>query len=298
MKRPLASTIGVFDGVHRGHLAILRATLARARAMKGSAVVITFDRHPLKTLAPRLAPRCLMTLKQRLDEFRKLRFHRVIVLPFNPALAALTAEVFVRRVLVRRLGLADLTVGYDFHFGRGGAGDASLLKRLGETFGFNVTVVPPVLHRGEPISSTRIRRLLSLGNVTKAARLLGRPPVLTGLRMTGLRLGRALGFPTININPANELLPPYGVYVVRIGRERRPGAANLGIRPAVTPSATSPLLEVHCLGRPPRIAPGRAVEVELLRFLRPERNFPDLAALKRQISRDVAAARRYFALKT
>ncbi len=310
----LAATIGVFDGVHRGHLAILRATRAQARAIRGSAVVITFDRHPLKTLAPRAAPRCLMTLKQRLDEFQALHFSHTIVLPFQPRLAALSAETFVQRILVGRLRLAALTVGYDFHFGREGTGDAALLKRLGGRFGFHVTVVPPVLDRREPISSTRIRRLISLGDVTEAARLLSRPPYIVGACRRGLRLGRTLGFPTINIQPANELLPRYGVYVVRIGKERRPGAANLGVRPtiqrgsraalserkrvdgpAVTPpKATSPLLEVHCLGRPPRIIPGQAVRVELLRFLRPERNFSNLNDSRAQIARDVIAARRHF----
>jgi riboflavin kinase/FMN adenylyltransferase len=292
---PLAATIGVFDGVHLGHLAILRATLARARKIRGTGLVITFDRHPLKTLAPHVVPHCLMTLEQRLAEFERLKFRHCVVLPFTAALANLTASAFVHRVLARRLGISELVVGYDFHFGRCGTGDAALLKRLGENAGFGVTVVAPALHRGEPISSTRIRRLVSLGNVAEAARLLGRPPALAGTRVKGRRLGRRLGFPTINIQPANELLPPYGVYAVKLGRKAHAGVANLGVRPAVTPPGCPPLIEVHCLSTPPRIPPGRPVEVALLRFMRPERDFPGLAALKNQISRDVAGARRFFA---
>lgn len=287
--RPVA-TIGVFDGVHRGHLAILRATLRRARATGGSAVAITFNRHPLKILAPRVAPHSLMTLRQRIDALRAAGFSRIIVLAFTRRLAALTAEEFVRRVLVKRFRIAGLAVGYDFHFGRGGSGDAVLLGRLGMEYGFAVEVVPPALRGGEPISSTRIRRLVKLGKMREAAALLGRPFAITGVHVRGKALGRTLGFPTVNVRPANELLPPFGVYAVRAGR--RPGVANLGIRPAVEPRARRPLLEIHFLAAPPRPRYGRPVGVEMLGFLRPERHFPDLSSLRRQIAADAAFARR------
>jgi len=299
--RPLAVTIGVFDGVHRGHRAILKATLARARSLGGEAAVVTFDRHPLAALAPHAAPRNLMTLESRLAEFKKLGFHHAVVLSFNSRLSALTAEQFVRRILVGRLRAASVVVGYDFHFGRNGRGDAACLRRLAATLGFTVTVVPPELDRGEPVSSTRIRRLLALGSVAEATRLLGRPPVLTGIRVAGRRLGRRLGFPTVNIRPDGELLPPYGVYFVVAGPDRAggegslgPGVASLGIRPSIPGRARTPLLEIHFLGQPRECPPGRAMRAELLRFRRPERRFPDLAALKKEIKDDVAAARSFF----
>ncbi len=288
----VVATIGVFDGVHRGHQAILRETLAAARATGALPLVITFDRHPLATLAPRLAPRSLMTLDQRLAGMAALGFPAACVLRFDRRLAALPAEAFVRRALTGRLHLAHLIVGYDFHFGRGGRGDAVLLAKLGSRLGFGVAVVPPVLAAGEPISSTRIRRLVALGAMPAAARLLGRPLALTGLHRPGRRLARRLGFPTINLQPENELLPPFGVYAVAVGDAARPAVANLGVRPTVDRRRRLPLLEVHTLGTPPASRPGRRHQVALIRFLRPERKFQSLSALARQITRDVAAARR------
>lgn len=297
---PGAVTIGVFDGVHRGHLAILGATLERARRRHGAAVVITFDRHPLATLAPGAAPRCLMTLAQRLERFRALGFAATIVLPFTRALARRSAADFVRTVLVQRLKVADVVVGYDFHFGHRGQGDGALLAKLGRTFGFEVTVVPPTLDRGEPISSTRIRHLLRLGRVRDAARLLGGPVVITGTRIHGRRLGRKLGFPTINFRPCNELLPPHGIYAARLlpgGTDRTgaprplPAVAYLGARPTVDREGSATVLEVHCLATVPRIPVGAVAAVELVAFQRADRKFAGLAPLRAQIARDVLRAR-------
>jgi len=292
-RRPLVAAIGVFDGVHRGHRAVLAETLRRARAIGGRAVVVTFDRHPLDTLAPHAAPRCLMTLRQRLERFRGLGLDAAVVLPFTRRVASLPAEDFVERVLVRRLRAAEVVVGWDFHFGRGGTGNGALLERLGPRLGFRAAVMGPVLDRGEPVSSSRIRKLVALGRVAEAGRLLGRPVAIEGKVVRGRRLARRLGFPTINIAPANELLPRFGVYAVRMPPGGRPGVANLGLRPTVEPGRHAPLLEVHALGSPPRAPAGSLVETELLRFMRPEKAFPDLAALTRRIGKDVEAARRY-----
>ncbi len=292
MTRRVAASIGVFDGVHRGHAAILGTPRRVARTRGGRAVAVTFDRHPLATLAPAAAPRALMTLAQRVGALRAAGAGRVVVLPFTRALARLEPAAFVRRILVGRLRIADLVVGYDFHFGRGGRGDAALLIALGARLGFRVAVVPPVLDRGEPVSSTRIRRLVGLGRMPDAARLLGRPFALEGVRVHGRRLARRLGFPTINLVPRDGALPPYGVYAVRLAG--RPGVANLGLRPTVVRAAPGPLLEVHVLGRRvPRVPAGARIAVELLRFMRPERKFAGLAPLRRAIARDAAAARRW-----
>ncbi len=287
-----AATIGVFDGVHRGHAAILRAT--RDRAGTGSAAVITFDRHPLATLAPTVAPRCLMTLGQRLEAFRAHGIRTVIVLKFNPRLAARPAEEFARTILARRLHVAHLVVGYDFHFGRGGTGDAALLQRLGTRLGFGLTVVPPALDHREPVSSTRIRRLVRLGRLPEATRLLGRPVMLAGQRVRGRRLGRKLGFPTINLRPRNELLPPHGIYAARLGRT--PAVAYLGARPTVDREGAEALLEIHCLAAAPAIPTGKTVEVALVAWQRPDRKFDGVEPLRRQIARDVARARRVLGL--
>ena len=295
-ERPWAAAIGVFDGVHRGHLAILNETLRRARAIGGRAAVITFDRHPLATLAPHVAPRCLMTLDQRLARFAALGFGAAVVLPFNRLVAAMTAPAFVQRVLAGGLHATEIVVGWDFHFGRGGTGDGALMTEMGDCLGYRSTIMAPVLDHGEPVSSTRIRKLVALGRVAEAERLLGRPLALEGPVVRGRRLARRLGFPTVNVRPANELLPRFGVYAVRmsIGRGRAiPGVANIGLRPSVKPPTRSPLLEVHGLVTPPPAPPGRRCSVEFLAFLRPEQAFPDLEALAAAIRKDTAAARRY-----
>jgi len=306
-----AVTIGVFDGVHRGHEAILRATLARARRLDGRAVVMTFDRHPLAVLAPSAAPRCLMTLAQRLERFRELGFDTAVVLPFTRALARRSATDFVRTVLMGRLRAADVVVGYDFHFGHGGAGDAALLARLGAVHGFSVTVVPPALDHGEPISSTRIRRLIRLGKFAEACRLLGRPPRLAGIRVNGRRLGRRIGFPTINFLPRNECLPPHGIYAAWLrpagarrpagirsgGPVRLPAVAYLGSRPTVDREGARTQLEVHCLRKVPVIAAGAGAEIELIAYQRPDRKFTGLEPLRRQIVRDAARARKILAIR-
>lgn len=292
MTRGVAATIGVFDGVHRGHAEILGILRRRARAAGGRAVAITFDRHPLSILAPAAAPRAIMTLAQRVAALRRHGAARVVVLPFTRALAGLAPEAFVRRVLVARLRVTDLVIGYDFHFGRGGRGDARVLTALGARHGFRVTVVPPVLDRGEPVSSTRIRRLIALGRMADAARLLGRPFALEGARVRGRRLARRLGFPTFNFTPRDGVMPPFGVYAVRL--DGRAGVANLGVRPTVEQPGVRPVLEVHLLGRSlPSIPAGTRRETALLRFQRPERKYAGLPALRRRIALDAAAARRF-----
>jgi len=285
--------IGMFDGVHRGHAAILGDAVARARASGRRSVVFTFDRHPLASLAPHIAPHCLMTGAQRLAALAACGVDEAVVVRFTRAFSLITPADFVRRILVQRMGASHVTVGYDFRFGRGGKGDAELLSVMGARLGFGVTVVPPVLEKGEPISSTRIRRLVSMGRVRGAARLLGRPFAVAGRTVRGRGLGRKLGFPTINVRPANELIPPPGVYRARFGPRGLPAVANLGFRPTVERRARPPLLEVHLLGRVPRQVPGRP-ETLLLDFVRPERRFRSFDALRARIAVDVAAARAAF----
>ncbi len=286
-----SGAIGVFDGVHRGHLSVLRRVLQNAARRRATAAVITFDRHPLRTLAPHLAPRCLQTLAQRLATLSQMGFKRVFVLPFTAALANLNPRQFVAKFLVRRFNLSELVVGYDFHFGRGGKGDARMLARLGKAAGIDVEIIGPVLDQKEPVSSTRIRKLVSLGKLSEASRLLGRPYALIGRRVPGARRGRKLGFPTINIKPENELLPPLGVYAVRFGPKQVPGVANFGTKPTFSGKRARALLEVHLLSRGGASLAG-PLEASLIRFLRPERRFPTVESLQRQVGFDKKRARR------
>lgn len=287
-----SGAIGVFDGVHRGHSAILRRILHSAAQGRGKPLVITFDRHPLRTLAPHIVPRCLQTLEQRLATLSAMGFKRIFVLPFTPALARSSPRQFVERYLVRRLNLGELIIGYDFHFGHGGKGDARLLAKLGGEAGIRVSVIAPILDRGEPVSSTRIRKLVALGRMAEASRLLGRPFALIGRRVRGAGRGRRIGFPTINLKPENELLPPLGAYAVRMGKGGVPGVANLGVNPTFAGNAEKPILEVHLLSTArPNPASGK-LQVSLIKHLRAERRFPSVEALKRQIARDKARAAR------
>jgi riboflavin kinase/FMN adenylyltransferase len=229
-------------------------------------------------------------MDQRLRAIAACGADRAVVIRFTRAFSLTRPSDFVGSILVRRLGASHVTVGYDFRFGRDGRGDAQFLLESGKRLGFGVTIIPPVMHKGEPISSTRIRRLVSMGRVASATRLLGRPFAIEGRTTKGRGLGTRLGFPTINILPANELLPPPGVYVARFGPGRLPGVANIGFRPTVEHRARPPLLEVHLLGSVPRRIPPR-VETGLLGFIRPERRFRSLDALKTRISCDVRLAR-------
>lgn len=287
-----SGTIGVFDGVHRGHMAVLRRALETAARNRRSPAVITFDRHPLRTLAPHLAPRCLQTLKQRLATLSGMGFKRIFVMPFTAALSRLSPRQFVERLLVRRFNLGEVVVGYDFHFGRDGKGDAGLLAELGRACGLKVKIVGPVLDRKEPVSSTRIRKLVSLGRMSEASRLLGRPYALVGRRVRGAGRGRELGFPTINIKLENELLPPLGVYAVLAGPKGVPGVANLGTKPTFIRSPVRPILEIHLLGSAGRQRARGMIEASMIEYLRPERRFSSAESLKKQIAIDKERARR------
>ena len=297
MKKPVVAAIGVFDGVHLGHQALLNATVRRARALKAVPVAVTFDRHPLSLLSTHAAPPGLMPRHLSVEKLRLSGMKRVVVLPFTRRLARTTAEDFVRSFLVRRLGVSEVITGKDFRFGRGGRGDIRLLRRLGKAHGFNVRVVPPARSDKTVVSSTLVRRLIMRGEVLRASRLLGHAHLVEGRIVHGRKLARKLGFPTINIHPTGGLLPPNGVYAVLLGTRRIPGVANLGLRPTVEKHARFPLLEVHCLApsgqtRPPRAVPGSLIRTEILAFLRPERKFSGTAELAGAVRRDITIARR------
>jgi riboflavin kinase/FMN adenylyltransferase len=290
--RPLALTIGNFDGVHRGHQAMLGRLSEAAEDLALPSAVLTFDPHPREFFAPGAAPPRLSTLRSKLEQFAAYGIAEVYVARFNAALAALPAERFIDDVLLRRLGTRWVLVGNDFRFGRGRNGDLALLRRAATTF--SVEAMPTVIVDGERASSTAIRAALAAGELDHAARLLGRPYAIGGKVVHGDKLGRSLGFPTANIVLRHP--PPLtGVFAVRVRGLGAPraGAASLGVRPTVKAGA-KPLLEVFVFDFDEAVY-GRRVVVEFLRKLRDEERYTDLDALTRQIRADVAQAREYFA---
>jgi riboflavin kinase/FMN adenylyltransferase len=290
---PCAVTLGNFDGVHRGHQALVAETVGWARAAPADAVVLTFDPHPARILNPSQAKGALMTLGQKAEVIASLGVDRLAVLPFTEELARLSAEEFARLVLRGALGAVCVVVGQDFRFGRGRAGDVAALTELGQSLGFAVKGLPPVVDDGAPVSSSRIRDRLSEGDVAKAGDLLGRAFYVDGTVVRGDGRGRKLGFPTANLAVRNETLPLSGVYACRV----RPGSgaapwravANLGRRP--TFGGGEPVLEAHLLDFDGDLY-GAEVRVEFVARLRAERPFSGPVALLEQIRADAAEARR------
>jgi riboflavin kinase/FMN adenylyltransferase len=287
-----ALSVGNFDGVHRGHQALARAVVEEAAASGSAPVVLTFDPHPSRVLAPERAPATLMTLEQRAEALSALGVETLAVLPFTRALAQEPAEDFARRILAEQLSARVVVVGATFRFGRGRAGDVPLLSRLGDRLGFRVVGHPPVLSEGAPVSSTRVREALGRGDVAAAADLLGRPYFVDGAVVPGMGRGRTIGIPTANVDSVNETLPSQGVYAcrVRIGDEPtlHPTVANLGRRPTFGGGAVS--LEAHLLDFD-RDLYGSRVRIVFVARLRDEQRFDGREALVRQIRDDVESAR-------
>ena len=293
----VVATVGNFDGIHRGQRAILDEVVARARRRGAPATMITFDPHPLKVLRPRDAPPLLTTPAQKERLVEAAGVDVLVVLAFDAELAARPAEEFVRRFLVARLGVQELLVGEGFRFGRRREGDVALLRRLGGELGFACEPAEEVAWEGERISSSRIREALLEGRVEEAAAMLGRPYELRGEVLRGDRMGQKLGWPTINLRPANELIPRDGVYAARVEIERLPGvfdaATNIGTRPTVYENFHR-VVESHILDFRSDVY-GRQVRLRFHKRLRDERIFPSIMDLSAQIGRDVETTRDFFA---
>ncbi|GAB4233566.1 MAG: bifunctional riboflavin kinase/FAD synthetase [Acidobacteriota bacterium] len=287
--------IGAFDGVHRGHQEVLRRLVAEARRREGTAVVLSFHPHPQQVIRPGTAPPLLQTFEQQAEQLEALGVDLLVRFPFTREVSLWSPEEFVKEVLVS-LGVQRVLVGENFRFGHRREGDFLLLQRLGERFGFAVEACPVLTFRGQRISSTRIRRLVSSGCVEAAARLLGRPYEMRGDVVVGDQRGRRMGFPTANLEPENPLLPANGVYVTRLEVEGRwwTGATNIGYRPTVKSRFRSPrpLVETHLLDFDGDLY-GRYVKLAFCCRIRPEAEFADLEALIQRIRRDILFIRRY-----
>ena len=284
-------TVGSFDGVHRGHRAVIAEAIARARRAGRLSVVVTFEPHPAAVLSD-TPPARLTVGAERLEAIAELGVDRLVVLRFDRALAALDFETFVEDLLVQRCAMRELVIGADHGFGKGRGGDRRTLPALGERMGFGVTVVGPVPDaRGEAISSTRIRAALADGNLARAADCLGRPYRITSRVVPGAGRGRAMGVPTLNLEPLDpeKALPPDGVYAARV--EWAGGLAgamlNQGPRPTVGDARRS--LEAHLFGFDGNLY-GRTVRIEWVARLRDVRRFESLEALRLQLDRDKTEA--------
>jgi riboflavin kinase / FMN adenylyltransferase len=284
-------TIGNFDGVHRGHRALLERVVAKARELRTTSTVLTFEPHPREFFAPEAAPARLTRLRDKLELIAATGIGRVHLVHFNASFAAMSAADFVQNIIVRGLGAAWLLVGRDFRFGAKRAGDYAALQAAAGRCGFALEAMPDVAFDGERVSSSAARAALEAGDFARAERLLGRPYSISGRVGHGAHLGRELGFPTANIALAQR--PPLaGIYVVEVEGIGH-AVASVGRRPTVNP-VPAPLLEVHLFDID-RDFYGERLRVRFLRKLRDEAKFEDLSALRAAIARDAAEAREYFA---
>ncbi len=292
---PVALAAGFLDGLHLGHRRVIAAAQARARTVGGQAWVLTFDPHPLRVLRPEAAPPLITPLPMKLRILERLGVDGCLLREFTPEFARLDPEAFVAGLAGQLPGLAGIAVGEGWRFGHRGAGDAALLSRLAERFGFAVDLVPPVEADGSPISSTRVRQAVASGDMAGAADLLGRWFSVEGTVEPGRRVGRELGFPTANVDALRELHPPPGVYAVHVahGGGRSGGAAYIGSRPTYGVGGHA-VLEVFLFDFEGDLY-GQEIEVAFLERLRGDHAFPDVAALRAQIARDVDRARRIVA---
>ena len=285
------ATIGNFDGHHRGHRALLQMVVETARKAHGTALVLTFDPHPVKVLAPHVDLRFLTSPEEKLARFEAAGIDEVVFLEFTPELAAMTAEQFAATVLHRRLNISEIFVGEHFAFGKGRAGRIADLVRFGAMYGFTVHPVAPVRLNGEVVSSTRIRNMIYAGQMEEAATLLGRAYGISGTVVPGRQQGHSLGWPTANLHiPPQRVIPPDGVYAARAHCEGTTydAIAYIGTRP--TFGTGERLIEVNLLDQQQDLY-GKDMLVEFVDRLRGDHAFASANELSAQIARDVDRAR-------
>lgn len=292
-----AVTIGNFDGVHVGHRAMIGRVCAVAAARGLSTCALTFEPHPREVFSPNEAPTRLTSLREKLELLAELGLDRTHLERFTRAFAGLAPEVFVERVLVRTLGARWIMVGEDFRFGARRSGDVPMLRELGRRHGFEVETMSTVMQDGLRVSSSAVREALIEGRLTDAARLLGRNYSISGRVVHGDKLGRTLGFATANIQLQHNRPPLNGIFAVRLhgaGPVPRDSVASLGVRPTVKAAGARAVLEVHVFDFNEDLY-SRHVRVEFVAKIRDEEKYAGLEALKQQIARDCAEARRILA---
>jgi riboflavin kinase/FMN adenylyltransferase len=294
---PSLVTVGNFDGVHRAHAHVLGEIVQRGRASGAQAVAVTFEPHPARILRPDVALKLLTPLPEKLRLLEGTGIDAVVILPFGRDLSLMTPRQFAERILKKKLHAREVHEGYNFRFGHKAAGDVNLLSQLGQEMGFEVKVYPEQKLRGEPVSSSHIRKLIREGRVSRARHLLARPFGILGTPGRGRGLGSKYTVPTINLARYEELVPKDGVYITwtRVGAERFDSVTNVGNRP--TFGTDSFAIETHLLNfHAIELTPESEVEICFLHRVRDEIKFPSVEALREQIAHDVKKARRYFSL--
>ena len=289
--------VGNFDGVHRAHAHVLTEIVARARQRNAKAIAVTFEPPPVRILRPDSGLKLLTPTAEKLRLLKATGVDAVLLLPFGRDLSLMTPEQFAREILESRLHAVEVHEGYNFHFGHKAAGNVQTLAELGRAMGFDVTTYPELRLRGEPVSSSHIRRLLARGRVSRARHLLGRPFAILSTPGRGRGYGSKYTVPTINLSRYEEMIPTDGVYITRtrVGNECFDSVTNIGNRP--TFGSDSFAIETHLLNfHPIELTPDTEVELHFLDRLRDEIKFPSVEALKEQIGRDVRKAKRYFSL--
>ncbi len=292
LKGPIVLAAGTFDGVHLGHQALIRRAMEEASACGGTAVVMTFDRHPALLLRPEKAPKLLTRNDRKIALLAEMGVPALLLLEFTSDLAGVPARDFIASLLAACSPLHAFCVGRQWTFGKGGEGNVALLKELGAERTFEVIQIDPVMAADSPISSTRIRKAIASGDFAESSACLGRPFLLTGKVVSGAGLGATIGFPTANLDVDRMQLPPNGVYAVSVHREGRvyPGVANIGVRPTVDPTCSKRTVEVHLFDCSADLV-GEELSLEFVKFLRGEEKFSGLDALKGQIAKDCVQAR-------
>ena len=289
---PLFLAIGVFDGVHLGHQAVISTSIQHAQSCPGTPVVVTFDPHPAKVLRPNDAPHLLTSTQHKVALIRALGVAHLLVVPFSLEFAATSPDDFVLQLVNHSKPLREICVGHEWSFGRNRAGNLNLLQALGQRFHFDVVGIPPVQVNGRVVSSTAIRKAVQAGEFGKAAEMLGRDYTILGTVVHGQALGNKIGFPTANLSAHSEQFPPNGVYFAEASIGGRPhnGVINLGVRPTVARGEPQRTLEIHLFDFERDIY-GQDIEVRFVSYLRPEMKFENVEALQRQIEADVHRAR-------
>ncbi len=294
---PLFLAIGVFDGVHLGHQAVISTSAEHARAVNGTPVVVTFDPHPEKILRPEKAPHLLTATPHKIALIRTLGMRHLLIIAFDRQFAATEPEDFVHQLVQHSKPLREICVGHEWSFGKNRRGNLELLMKLGAKSDFNVVGIPPVTVNGEIVSSTTIRRAVEAGDLKKAAAMLGREYTILGTVVRGDDFGKKIGYPTANLSAHSEQFPPNGVYFAEaiLDGERLPGVVNLGLRPTVSSGKSDRVLEIHLFDFGRNIY-GKDLQLRFVRYLRPEKKFENVHALVRQIERDVQQGRELAAL--
>ncbi|MDD5128225.1 MAG: bifunctional riboflavin kinase/FAD synthetase [Candidatus Omnitrophica bacterium] len=283
-KNPVVA-LGVFDGLHRGHRNILKSAVSKAKQIKGTSIVLTFSPHPQKE-------KSLYSLEHRLRLISELGIDVCIVINFNAQFARMAAGNFIAKILIRKIGCRFVYIGENFHFGKDAAGDYKLLSWWAKESHFSLKIFKVIKSLGRPISSTAIRSLIKKGRIKEAQRLLGRRVSVLGSVIRGSRIARGLGFPTANINPHHEVIPPPGIYAVRISLafQEYSGVCYIGRRPTVGFKKNPIQIEVHIFDFHKDIY-GRFMEIQFVKLIRPDKKFVSLKDLSNQIKKDIVSCR-------